>query len=72
MLEVGVKVKYDHDEWHVAGLNTISGDVYLEKGARGEERGPVYARTVVAEHADRIEPLEEEGVFSRKGLDLDA
>jgi hypothetical protein len=32
----------------------------------------VYARTVVAEHADRIEPLEEEGVFSRKGLDLDA
>jgi hypothetical protein len=72
MLEVGMKVRYDHDKWRVAGLNLLNGDVYLEKGAQGEEKGSVRARTVVATHAERIEPLEEEGVFSRKGLDLDA
>jgi hypothetical protein len=59
MLEVGVKVKYDHDEWRVAGLNTISGNVYLEKGAQGDEKGAVRVRTVVAEYADRIEVLDE-------------
>jgi hypothetical protein len=58
MLEVDMKVKYDGDKWRVAGLNTINGDVYLEKGARGEEKGSVCARTVVAAYADCIEVLD--------------
>jgi hypothetical protein len=62
MLEVGMKVKFDAESWRVAGLNTLNGDVYLERGASGLDRhGPAWHRTVLAKNVEAYVVREDNG-----------
>ncbi len=58
MLEVGTKVKYSNKEWRVAGLNTVNGNVYLERGASGpDEKGGVNCCTVLEGKAGELRAI---------------
>ena len=57
---VGSRVKYDKQEWRVAGLNEKNGHVYLEYGAYGEKKGSVVFMTITERLAQYCKLLSEE------------
>jgi hypothetical protein len=55
MLKLGDEVWYDGDKWRVAGLHMDGSQAYLERGATGDEKGAVRARTAPTASVEKLE-----------------